>query len=149
MARLILRGTIWGFVSAFLLLAQPSYADSTRYVDAETGVQIVWVTEPDMFPKEWSSEPVNVEVSPLPQWEIERSVKVIRFAMQKYSASVLKTHLERVYVVRYLAFSGVPVGGTKWWNRIYIANNGITQGYTNNVLEESFHHEFSHILLHT
>jgi hypothetical protein len=45
-----------------------------------------------------------------------------------------------------MKFFDTPYGGTNSSNAVYISNDGIGQGFTNNFLEQTFHHEFSSIL---
>ncbi len=129
------------------LLPYASYADGLRETDERTGVQIVCTPEWGMFPEEWLTDPVNAQAFSLHEGEIERSLKIIKSVLRKYPDSVLKTHLERVYVVHNLIFHGVSVGGINSENRIYIVNSGLIRGYTDTRIEETFHHEMAHILL--
>jgi hypothetical protein len=143
----LVKGAIRHLIAFILLLPYASYADTSKEIDQRTGVQIIYTPEPDMFPKEWLTDPVNARVFPLPEMERERSSSIIKSALRKYPASILKARLERVYVVRNLIISGVPLGGTSSGNRVYIVNRGIPRGYTDAVIEEIFHHEVAHILL--
>ena len=73
-----------------------------------------------------------------------RSQALVARALSKYPAVILQTHLQRVYVVGCLAYSGVPTGGTNSRNAVYLANSGRA---ADAALEGIFHAEFSSILL--
>ena len=55
--------------------------------------------------------------------------------MDKYPTDVLKENLESIYIVQKLNFCGVSAAGTNSRNKIYLANNGLSGGYTNDFIE--------------
>jgi hypothetical protein len=87
---------------------------------------------------------VNAQATILDEGLRERSERLVARALAKYPTAVLRTHLQRVYVVGRLAYSGVPTGGTNSRNAVYLANSGKASGAA---LEGIFHAEFSSILL--
>jgi hypothetical protein len=120
------------------------------FTDSKTGVQFIFRIETNMFPSNWYDAEIQGKALPIDKAEISRSIKVFRKCMAKYPAEILKKHLKKVYVVKSLTFYGnVGFGGTYSIDKsaLYISNNGVAQGYTNNYLEQTFHHEFSSILL--
>ncbi len=99
---------------------------------------------PDIFPQSWLTAKVNAQATILDAAQRERSQKLVARALAKYPAVVLRPHLQRVYVVGSLAYSGVPTGGTNSRSAVYLANSGKAADV---VLEGIFHAEFSSILL--
>ena len=99
---------------------------------------------PEIFPQSWLSPAVNAQATLLDEAQHERFQKLVSRALAKYPPPVLRTHLQRVYVVGRLAYSGVPTGGTNSRNAVYLANSVKT---SDAVLEGIFHAEFSSILL--
>ena len=99
---------------------------------------------PEIFPKSWLSTSVNAQATILDEGLRERSDRLVARALGKYPAAVLRTHLQRVYVVGRLAYSGVPTGGTNSRTAVYLASSVKT---SDAVLEGIFHAEFSSILL--
>lgn len=100
-----------------------------------------------MFPASWTVREISASASSLPSDEVPRSLDALDRAMEKYPVTLLQKNLKRVYVLSRLAFYGVPYGGTNSADTVYLANGGKDFGFTDRYLEESFHHEFSSILL--
>lgn len=99
---------------------------------------------PEIFPQSWLTAKVNAQATILDAAQRERSQALVARALAKYPAVLLRTHLQRVYVVGGLAYSGVPTGGTNSRNAVYLANSGKAADVA---LEGIFHAEFSSILL--
>lgn len=109
-------------------------------------VRISFDSRSTIFPEHWRQSPINAKVKRLDSDEEERSTKCINKAMGKYPEKVLKENLTTVYVLRTLNFYDVGFGATYYAKNLYIANSGISNGYTDKFIEQSFHHEFSSIL---
>lgn len=118
-----------------------------EYVDVESGVKIIFVIEPDMFPDSWLTERINASAESLENSQFSRSLQIILSAMRKYPPTVLRNNLEKIYVVRELRYFNITAGGTNSLNKVYVTNNGETAGYTDDFIEKTFHAEFSSILL--
>lgn len=129
------------------LAQQPSPPVRARFVDQRTGVPIICEIDPDMFPREWSSAEINALASPLSPALIEKSLTATRAAMAKYPAKMLKDNLLKIYISRKISFYGIEYGGTNSLDRVYLTNDGPLRGYTSEIVEKMFHHEFSSILL--
>ncbi len=110
-------------------------------------VPIFTAVRTGMFPSAWNVREISPVASSLEAGEVNRSFSILDRAMEKYPEGLLKRNLKRVYVMRRLSFYGVPYGGTNSSDTIYLANAGREMGFTDRFLEESFHHEFSSILL--
>ncbi len=121
--------------------------DNGKYIDPLTGIKIIWVTENDMFPEDWSENPINSSAISLEKTEINRSLEVIISVLNEYSQELLSNNIERIYILHSLNFYGVSFGGTNSMNRIYLSNRGEQEGHTNLWIKQSFHHELSSILL--
>ncbi|MDD3859033.1 MAG: hypothetical protein PHW83_02450 [Bacteroidales bacterium] len=115
--------------------------------DLRTGIEIVFVTEEEMFPESWTEGEINGEAGSLSVSERRRSGNIIKTALSKYPASVLNENLIKIYVLEYLKFYDVTFGGTNSNDIVYLTNKGEDNGYTDFYLEQTFHHEFSSILL--
>ncbi len=99
---------------------------------------------PEIFPQSWLSPAVNAQATLLDEAQRDRFQKLVSRALAKYPAPVLRKHLQRVYVVGRLAYSGVPTGGTNSRNAVYLASSVKS---SDAVMEGIFHAEFSSILL--
>jgi hypothetical protein len=106
-------------------------------------IPIEFAAESAIFPEAWLEEPYLASATSLAVEERERTVRVIRRALEKYPVTLLEANLQRVYVVKELRFSGIHAAGTNSNSAIYIANDGDTADF----IEETVHHEFSSILL--
>jgi hypothetical protein len=123
-----------------LLLASPS--DTTI-----NGIKVEFDYSLSIFPSSWQVAPINARAENMPRSEIFRARLVIADALNKYPLSLLKQELTGVYFVRTIRFYDVAYGGTNSENSVYISNDGVKMGYTANYIEQTFHHEFSSILL--
>jgi len=112
-------------------------------------VQILFNVEDKMFPESWYESEINAEPLSLDSAECERSKQLILNAVKKYPASIINANLEKVYVLKRIKFYGVDYGGTYYLDSktVYVTNSGIENGYTDEFVEQSFHHEFSSILM--
>ncbi|MEM0925980.1 MAG: hypothetical protein AAGJ83_08080, partial [Planctomycetota bacterium] len=100
-----------------------------------------------MFPREWRDSPINAGAESLASRETERSLRAVRLAFTKYPPSLLRSNLDRVYLIRQLRFSGISAAGTNSLDRVYVSVESVEQGYSDAFIESTFHHEFSSILL--
>jgi len=100
-----------------------------------------------IFPESWRISPINGRGESLGSEEINRSKHIIDKALRKYPSSILKTNLNAVYVLKSIKFYDVGYGGTNSTGDVYVTNNGTAMGYTDIYVEQTFHHEFSSILI--
>lgn len=100
-----------------------------------------------IFPKEWRTDEINPKAVALPMSERARFQKVVDRAIAKYPSKLLTKHLKNVYLLRSITFFGLAYGGTNSLDAVYLANDGVANGYTDDYLEESFHHELSSIFV--
>ncbi|MFA6250407.1 MAG: hypothetical protein WC686_02755 [Candidatus Shapirobacteria bacterium] len=119
----------------------------TKKVDPVSGVEIIWKIECGMFPIYFSEPPISTEVVEIAPTEVSRMVTSVERAMDKLPKSTVKKYLDKIYLLGSLRNFGVGYGGTNVWKNIYLANEGLDMGYTDEYIEQMFHHEFSSILL--
>lgn len=101
---------------------------------------------PAIFPEAWREAPILARGSRLSNSEEDRCTMVTVRALSKYPVDLLRLNLQRVYWLRDMNFFGVGYGGTNSTHTLYLTNDGVDKGYTDNYLEQTFHHEFSSIL---
>lgn len=134
-------------VLALLTAVLPVSLDDRILVDPRTQIPIVCKIEPEMFPTSWRAEPINARAVELAENEVERSKLLVKKALDAYPVPVLKRSLRKVYISKSIEFYGLGYGGTNSTDAVYLANDGIPQGYTDAYLVGSFHHELSSIFL--
>ena len=110
------------------------------------GVFVGFTYSPAIFPKSWLEVPINAYGENILPEEMHRTKNVSIKALSKYPAPVLK-NIKAVYFLRQMKFYDVHYGGTNSNDFLYLVNDGISKGYTDKYLEQTFHHEFSSILL--
>lgn len=131
----------------FLFLQPNVFSQSRSYTDSLTGIVFIFNTESNMFPSSWNHGKIKGKAVSLDTAEFDRTIKVLKTALRKYPAQLLEKTLEKIYVMNSLNFYGVNYGGTNTTEKLYLANSGIINGYTDEFIERTFHHEFSSILL--
>ncbi|MBS1709375.1 MAG: hypothetical protein JSS65_11740 [Armatimonadetes bacterium] len=131
--------------AAVVLLTQ---LDTRRtFVEPGSLVRIETDLIDDTFPKEWKPSPIFASGKALDGSEVDRAVKAVRKALSKYPEALLRRSLRRVVILRNMSFYGYPYGGTNSADTVYVADDGIKLGYTDDFIEGAVHHEFSSILL--
>lgn len=132
---------------AVLLLGSVAFVETQTVRDTRSGVDIVFRADQSIFPASWRRSPINAQAEQIDPSEVERTRRAVEVAMAKYPAQLLAENLKAVYVTKSIRFYGLAYGATNSADAIYISNSGRRNGYTDLVLEGSFHHEFSSILL--
>jgi hypothetical protein len=124
---------------------------SARGNNADTTIRGVSVyfqaSTASAFPEEWQSAPTSAASEPIAKSEISRSKSAIAIAISKYPEGLLKLTLKSVYFFKSMSFFNVGFGGTNSNDAVYITNDGESNGYTDTYLEQTFHHEYSSILM--
>jgi len=127
-------------------LASPRI-DAAETVIQEGPVKIASSEDRTIFPESWRSGRINAKAKLLKDREVDRSKGILNYAMKKYPKHVLAANIDSIYVLHSLEYSGIGASGTNSRDRIYIANRGSREGFTDCWLEGTFHEEFSSILL--
>ena len=110
------------------------------------GVALHFTFHHNIYPVSWRLSPINGSGGSLDPTEKKRSRQIISQALGKYPETVLRKNLNSVFVLRYMSFYDVGYGGTNSNDVVFLTNNGISLGYTDRYIEQTFHHEFSSIL---
>jgi hypothetical protein len=117
--------------------------------NADTTIRKVYVGfnySTDIFPESWRPAPISAAGTPIEQGEIQRSKAVMAKALSKYPEAIFEYNLKSVFFLKEMKFFDVGYGGTNSNDAVYLTNEGISLGYTDKYLEQTFHHEFSSIL---
>lgn len=118
-----------------------------NFVDTPSGVKVIYDYSDNIYPEHWLKGDIAGTGQSLKSSEYDRSKIIITKALRKYPNTVLSKNLTHVYVLNQIHFFGVNYGGTYYESKLYIANSGVDDGYTDEYVEKTFHHEFSSILL--
>ena len=128
----------------------PGATTKPDFHDEASSVDVYAVLTDDMFPTEWHDPDVAVSAQPLAASERDRLVRLMKIALSKYPPELLKASLSRVYLVGGLRFEGIDAAATNSATCLYIEdeadNPHYTDCYTDRFIEDSFHHEFAHLL---
>ncbi len=132
--------SILSFISLFVF-GKNTPADTTI-----KGVQVLFTYSTSIFPESWQAAPISASGKQIANSEIHRCKTAMIKALEKYPVTALANELTAVYFLKTMAFYNVGYGGTNSTNNLYLTNNGISKGYTDFYLEQTFHHEYSSIL---
>ena len=110
------------------------------------GVNIQFNYDPSIFPDSWQVAPISSTGENMAEDEISRVSPIMEKALKKYPVIVLQTNLKAVYFLKSMKFYDVGFGGTNSNDAVYVTDNGVSMGYTDSYLEQTFHHEFSSVL---
>ena len=110
------------------------------------GIDILFETTNDMFPRSWHSNRVDAHAESLPKGLRHKAKDILNQAIAKYPEDILFQNLEKVYILKSLQFFGVPYGATNRKGVIYLTYDEYIPEGTQTYVEGFFHHEFSSIL---
>jgi len=131
-----------------LLLLTTSLANEiSEHPSILEGIDILFETEPRMFPASWYCKRIGAEAVSLPKEYRAEAMDIVNHAIAKYPEDVLFVYLRKVYVMKSLFFFGVPYGGTNTKDVIYLTYDNSNPERTADFMEGIFHHEFSSVLL--
>ena len=133
------------FVSIFLLSV--TILSNDYFIDKRTNIIIYFSINKNTFPKSWKTKKINAKGVSLSKKEYQITKRTIKKALAKYPLSVIKNNLKAIYVLKKIEFYGQQYGGTNSTDTVYLTNNGIARNYSEHYIEQTFHHEFSSILL--
>ncbi len=117
------------------------------YYDQRSGVEVLFPSKLSIFPHQWSGKKVNPDIRPVSKEEIGRLEDLLSHAFSKYPLDLLNSNLDRVYVLKSMKFYGLPYGGTNYQHSIYLCDDTDNPWFTDDYIEQVFHHEFSSILI--
>jgi len=118
--------------------------------------QLVLMTEPvrvatsssdDIFPESWRGGRIRASGKILGEEHRERASTILHQALAKYPEPLLAAHLDSVYVLSELTYSGVSAGGTNSLTSVYLKIGDDRDRFTDEAIERVFHAELSSILL--
>jgi hypothetical protein len=136
------------FLTWLLLLAGlPAFGFADEKVLLEKPVRVLTSDEANIFPESWRKPPVSASGGTLNEEHFERVKKTMAKALAKYPAKVLEKHLENVYILSELKYSGISAGGTNSRTCVYVKVSDVKKGYSDHHIEDVFHAEFSSIFL--
>ncbi len=122
------------------------YAQDLRQA-GPAGTKIIFQTDKKIIPCKWRNKKTQPEYSFIHADDIPHTLEILNTSLGKYPEVVLKKNLKRIYVLKKLYFFGLEYGGTYYRREIFLTNNGIKNGYTDQYIEGTFHHEFSSVLI--
>lgn len=105
------------------------------------------IHSPVFFPTQWQTPDVQARASRLDEDNNMRVLNVLVQELEKYPTSVIKNHLKAIALCSELSLYGIDYGGTNIENRIYLTVLSPGQGYTDDYIRKTIHHEFSSILI--
>jgi len=130
-----------------LLLTSSRPIETPEYTTVLEGIDILFDSEPKMFPTGWYCKRIGAEATSLPKEYHTDAMDILNKAIAKYPEDVLFVYLRKVYVLKSLSFYGVPYGGTNTKDVIYLTYDDTSPERTAEYVEGVFHHEFSSVLL--
>ncbi|MBL7137895.1 MAG: hypothetical protein ISS17_03880 [Bacteroidales bacterium] len=130
-----------------LLLTSAAPIDIPEHPAILEGIDILFNSEPRMFPSSWYCKRISADAVSLPREYRTEAMDILNKAIAKYPEDVLFVYLRKVYVLKSLTFFGVPYGGTNTKDVIYLTYDNSNPERTSEYVEGVFHHEFSSVLL--
>lgn len=124
-----------------------SKLEAQSYYDQNSGVEVIFPSKVSVLPREWSGKKVNPEIKPVTSEEFGRIEDLLTKAFAKYPPGLIHKNLDRVFVFKSMKFYGLPYGGTNYHHSVYLSDDNDNPRFTDEYIEQVFHHEFSSILV--
>ena len=125
----------------------PELEAQVCYYDQRSGVKVVFPSSLSIFPHQWSGKKVNPDIRPVASEQIGRLEDLLTRAFSKYPVNMLSENLDRVFVLKSMRFYGLPYGGTNYQHSVYLSDDTDNPWFTDEYIEQVFHHEFSSVLI--
>lgn len=118
-----------------------------EYAAGPANTTVINQADKKILPCQWRKKSYQAHLTELDSTEFIRTFLATQNALNKYPVPVIQENLQVIYLLKDIRFHGVEYGATYHKKKIYIANKGLKNGYTDEFIEGRFHHEFSSILL--
>jgi len=142
---LLLSALVFGLVAQGPVVPPPDLVER----EPTTGIKIVFERDGDVGIDTWGEEDYTIPVvKTITPYEIDRMRRIVRKAISKYPPGFLKSRLDQIYVCGALSVDGFEYGATYDKRILYLVDGGTGEGFDDNFLEQSFHHEFSSVLMY-
>lgn len=125
----------------------PSATALAKRLEEKYRIKIIRHSSADVFPKSWQQEPISAHMVEIDEKEFLRLPALLETALAKYPAALIAKNIKSIVLAKEIVFYGVGYGGTNSLKSVYICNAGKAGGYSDLFIIDSFHHEFSSILL--
>jgi hypothetical protein len=123
------------------------YKKSLKDLGQRYNLKIKYRVGPDLIDEKGRLPPINGKATQLDEFGIARFVKILPEVLSQYPPEVIKTHIESIRLAKELWFYGVRYGGSMFEKILYLTNSGREQGFTDFFIKQTFHHEFSSVLM--
>ena len=121
-----------------------AYAQGSKAITAQPALK--YAVHPGTFPEEWNQQNMPAYGESLDSSEYKRTTEVLNKALAKYPDSLIQQNLKAIYVLKSMTIFNQVFGGTNHEDKVYLTNDGMAKGYTDEYIEQTFHHEFSSVL---
>lgn len=132
---------------SFILLSVFLSVMHAQVYDDRTGIIICFNATNETFPESWKTPEINAKGLSLPQNEIEPYLQIITKVLANYPTTLIQNNLKAIHILKSIEIYGSQYKGTSSSNQIYISTNEIEKASVDKMIENTFHSEFSYILL--
>jgi len=141
---LFLRYWLW---LPFLICLSPDLRAQLSHHDQKAKARVIFPSGASSLPREWLKKQVNPEITPVSADEKGRIEELLTRAFGKYPPELINKNLAQVFVFKSMKFYGLPYGGTNYHSTVFLSDDSENPLFTNEYIEQVFHHEFSSILI--
>ena len=123
------------------------YKKALAQLGTKYGLEIQYKVGPDFIDQQGQLPPINGKATQLDDFGIARFSIVLPKVLGQYPNVVIRDNLKYIKLSKTVSFYGVNYGGSAFGNILYLTNMGRDEGFTDFYLSQTFHHEFSSILM--
>jgi hypothetical protein len=102
---------------------------------------------PEFIDAQGRLAPINGKAAQLSEFGIARFSKILPKVLAIYPPDVIKRDLKAIKLSKEVWFYGVRYGASAFGHTVYLTDGGREQGFTDFYIAQTFHHEFSSVLM--
>lgn len=124
-----------------------NYKKSLDDLGKKYDLKIDYEVGPEFIDEKGRLPPINGTATQLDDFGIARFSKILPKVLALYPPDVIKTNLKSIKLSKEVSFYGVRYGGSSIGHIVYLTDAGRDEGFTDFYLSQTFHHEFSSVLM--
>ena len=123
------------------------YKKSLHDLEMKYDLKIDYQVGPEFIDEKGRLPPINGKAVQLDNFGIARFSKILPKVLNEYPPEVIKNNLKTIKLSKEVSFYGVRYGGSSFGHMVYLTDFGRDNGFTDFYISQTFHHEFSSVLM--
>jgi hypothetical protein len=134
----------WEDFSVYLF---KDYKSDLKALEQLYQIEIDYTVDNNYLVESWKDQPARGHATQISDIELAHFSTLLPRLLKKYPPQVIRSSLSKIKLSGSLNLFNTAYGGTTYGTTLYLTSSGASNGFTDEYLEELFHHEFSSILM--